>query len=64
MIISVSPILSHPKLKDFFYVLINRQEPEIDNNIPYVQKVMGSKDSVKWFRNNALTQMYNQQHTR
>lgn len=58
MIHSVSSIKKHPKLKDFCWIEIKRQEPEIDNNKIYIQKVMGSYESVKWFRNNAVIKMY------
>ena len=62
MIISVSPIIKHPTLNDFCYILIKRQEPEIDNNKPYTQKVLGSEKSVDWFRQNIIQQL--QQQTR
>lgn len=58
MIHSVSSIKKHPILKDFCWIEIERQEPEINNNKIYIQKVMGSKESVKWFRNSAVIQMY------
>ena len=57
MIYSVSSIKKHPKLKDFCWIEIKRQEPEIDNNKIYIQKVMGSKGSVEWFRQNILKQI-------
>lgn len=57
MIISVSPIIKHPILDDFCCILIKRQEPEIDNNKPYTQKVLGSKKSVKWFRQHIVQQL-------
>ena len=63
MIFSVSELKSNPNVKDFYYILIHRQEPEIDNNKPYIQKVMGSKSSIEWFRENIIMQM-KEQHTK
>ena len=63
MIFSVSELKSNPNIKDFYYILIRRQEPEIDNNKPYTQKVMGSKSSIEWFRENIIMQM-KEQHTK
>lgn len=58
MIYEVSPVKKHPKLKDFCWIELKRQEPEVNNNQVYIQKVMGSYESVKWFRNNAVIKMY------
>ena len=63
MIFSVSELKSNPNIKDFYYILIRRQEPEIDNDKPYTQKVMGSKSSIEWFRENIIMQM-KEQHTK
>ena len=60
MIYDVSPIQKHPILDDFCCIFIKRQEPGINDNKVYIQKVMGSKKSVKWFRQNILIQMYRQ----
>lgn len=60
MIYDVSPIQKHPILDDFCCIFITRQEPEINDNKVYVQKVMGSKKSVKWFRQNILKQIETQ----
>lgn len=57
MIYSVSSIKKHPKLNDFCWIEIKRQEPEVNNNKIYIQKVMGSKGSVEWFRQNILKQI-------
>lgn len=54
MIYEISLIKKHHKLKDFCWVEVTRQEPEINNNQVYVQKVMGSYSSVRWFRNNLV----------
>lgn len=60
MILEVSFIQKHPILDDFCCIFIKRQEPEINNNQVYIQKVLGSKKSVKWFRQNIVKQMTNQ----
>jgi hypothetical protein len=60
MILEVSSIQKHPILDDFCCIFIKRQEPEINNNQVYIQKVLGSKKSVKWFRQNIVKQMANQ----
>jgi hypothetical protein len=58
MIYSVSFIKKHPTIKDFCWIEIERKEPEVNNNELYIQKVMGSYKSVKWFRNHAVIQMF------
>lgn len=60
MIYSVSSIHKHPILPDFCCIFIKRQEPEVNNNEIYIQKVLGSKKSVKWFRQNILQQIQKQ----
>lgn len=54
MIYEISLVKKHPKLKDFCWIEVTRQEPEVNNNQVYIQKVMGSYSSVKWFRNNLV----------
>ena len=57
MVYEVSQIQKHPKLKDFCWIEVKRQEPEINNNQVYIHKVMGSQKSVEWFRNNLIIKM-------
>lgn len=57
MIYSVSTLQKHPTIEDFYCIFINRQEPEINNNTKYTQKVMGSKKAIKEYRKNILKQM-------
>lgn len=63
MIHSVSLMIKHPQLKDYYKIIITRQEPEVNNNQVYQQEVSGSYKSVKWFRNAVVLKM-NQQHNR
>ena len=60
MIYAVSSIFENPKLKDYYKVVVTRQEPEVNNNKVYNQEVSGSLDSVKWFRDSIIKKMKKQ----
>ena len=63
MIHAVSSILKNPNLKDYYKIIITRQEPEINNNKIYHQEVSGSLESVRWYYNEILKQL-KQQNTK
>lgn len=61
MILEISPIKKHPKLKDFCWIEVKRKEPEVNNNQVYIQKVLGSYKSVKWYRNQLTIKKFKEQ---
>lgn len=60
MIYDVSPMMVFPMIKDYWKIVITRQEPEVNGGKIYKQEVSGSYGSVMWFRENILEQIKRQ----